>query len=449
MLQVITGVPGASKTAYVVTKLDEIERKNKVNLIKNKVIFEHNKSLFDKFREDFTYRIYESGSAHELKTNLEVLPNDYFDFIMQDFDDLRPDYYFQRTTYYNEIIERINDREGHQAFEFLQPVRTIYSNINALKIDYTRSLILDWRDAPDGSIFAIDEVQNVEPYNTERPKKEPIVSDLTIHRHRGFDFYFITQFPTFLNTFIQNLCSLHCHITRPFGRTPRVYQYGTIKLYPGSPLNKFNCESKFSFKPADRIFKLYKSTTINTHEKRMPAGIKLAIPALLVCGGIFYWGYSDKQAAKKMTASQTSVSASNNSNSAVASNGSNASNSAVASDPVASYDPTKPYDFKPVVVEQEIRNKPKFSGCMKMGKKYVAYTEQGTVLDVDASVCKRLLEKNERPYDYFSERDKPVPVASSSPVQKNDTVVVQKEEFSIPHKDHEFSNYHNVLPDYK
>ena len=31
-LNLVTGVPGASKTAYVVTELDSIERKNKVNL---------------------------------------------------------------------------------------------------------------------------------------------------------------------------------------------------------------------------------------------------------------------------------------------------------------------------------------------------------------------------------------------------------------------------------
>ena len=41
-LNLVTGVPGASKTAYVVTELDSIERKNKVNLEKNKLIYQHN-----------------------------------------------------------------------------------------------------------------------------------------------------------------------------------------------------------------------------------------------------------------------------------------------------------------------------------------------------------------------------------------------------------------------
>ena len=71
--------------------------------------------------------------------------------------------------------------------------RTIYTNINNLKIDYVRANVYDWRTCPDGSIIVIDEVQLIEPYKETKQKDNPIVQDLTIHRHRGFDFYFITQ----------------------------------------------------------------------------------------------------------------------------------------------------------------------------------------------------------------------------------------------------------------
>ena len=55
MLHLTTGTPGASKTAFIVSKLDEIERKNKINLSKNTVVHNHNLSLFEKFRDDFDY----------------------------------------------------------------------------------------------------------------------------------------------------------------------------------------------------------------------------------------------------------------------------------------------------------------------------------------------------------------------------------------------------------
>lgn len=272
MLNLVTGVNGASKTAFVVTELDKIERQNKVNLEKNKSIYQHNQSLFEKYKDDFGYYEIEVGSGHELKTELEFLADDYFSFLGQDFDDLRPDDYFLRAVRYNEIIERIEDREGEQGFKLFQPVRTIYSNIKALKIDYVRANVYDWRTCPDGSIIVIDEVQLVEPYATTKVKDE-MVMELTIHRHRGFDFYFITQFPNLLHPVVKALIGCHYHITRPYGRTPKIYRFGSCRDYPNTLVNKLNCEAKFDFKPQLRIFKLYKSTAINTHKPRYPKGL--------------------------------------------------------------------------------------------------------------------------------------------------------------------------------
>lgn len=266
-LNLVTGVPGASKTAYVVTQLDSIERQNKINLQKNKLIFQYNEKLFKKYEDDFAYYEIEVGSGHELKNEIDFLPDNYFSFLGEDFDDLRPDYYFLRSVRYNEIIERIEDREGEQGFKRFQPVRTIYSNIKALKIDYVRANVYDWRDCPDGSIIVIDEVQLVEPYSNTKVKDE-IVMELTTHRHRGFDFYFITQAPSLLHPTIKELIGCHFHITRPYGRTPKIYRFGSCRQYPNTLVNKLNCEAKFDFKPQQRIFKLYKSTTIDTHINR-------------------------------------------------------------------------------------------------------------------------------------------------------------------------------------
>ncbi|HEM7138076.1 TPA: hypothetical protein U2K47_003365 [Acinetobacter baumannii] len=272
MLNLITGVPGASKTAYVVTQLDSIERQNKINLEKNKITYQDNQHLFKKFRDDFSYYEIEVGSGHELKNEIEFLADDYFSFLDEDFDDLRPDYYFLRSIRYNEIIERIEDREGDQGFKPFQPVRTIYTNIKALKIEYARANVYDWRTCPDGSIIVIDEIQLVEPYVSTKIKDE-IVMELTTHRHRGFDFYFITQAPSLLHPTIKELIGCHFHITRPYGRTPKIYRFGSCRQYPNTLVNKLNCEAKFDFKPQQRIFKLYKSTTIDTHKPRYPKGL--------------------------------------------------------------------------------------------------------------------------------------------------------------------------------
>ena len=270
MLYLATGTPGAKKTVFVVSKLDKVERDNKVNLVKNKEYYAYNRQLIDKFRSDFGYYESDVGSGHRLKNVIDVLPDDYFDMFADDFDDLRPDDYFLRATRFNEICERINEREGEQKFKFLLPVRTIYTNIKALKIDYVRDIEYDWRDCPDGSIVVIDEVQLVEPFDQTKNKNDPIIQELTIHRHRGFDFYFITQYPSLLHPTVKDLVGVHYHLTVPYGLKTRVYQFGSTRAYPNTMANKFNCETKFYFTPPDRLFKLYKSTTINTHQKRIP-----------------------------------------------------------------------------------------------------------------------------------------------------------------------------------
>lgn len=74
---------------------------------------------------------------------------------------------------------------------------------------------------------------------------------------------------------------------------------------------------------------------------------------------------------------------------------------------IVHYDPAKPYDFDNSQLDYKASNKPVFSGCIKYGKnKYKAYTQQGTLLNVDSSVCKKLIEDGERPFDYFGDRQK-------------------------------------------
>lgn len=69
------------------------------------------------------------------------------------------------------------------------------------------------------------------------------------------------------------------------------------------------------------------------------------------------------------------------------------------------YNPNKPYDVDASQISYEITSKPVFSGCMKKGSRYVAYTEQGTILhDVSQSDCRKLIENNDRPYNYFKQQ---------------------------------------------
>lgn len=440
MLNAVTGVPGASKTAYVVTQLDEQERKNKINLVRNIEVYKHNKQYIEKFKDDFSYLEQEQGSGHELKTVLVILEDNYYDMLGQRFDDLRPDDYYVRVVRFNETIERLNERGEKHDLQPFYAVRTIYSNIKALKIDYVRALVVDWRKCPDGSIIVIDEVQLVPPYNENKNKTDDIVQELTIHRHRGFDFWFITQSATYLHPTIKELISCHLHITRPYWRTPKVYQYGSLRQYPNTLINKLNCESKFTFKPKDSIFKLYKSTSIDTSKKRTPAGlyvfgffILFAISIFLygVSGGSGFLGHFFGSDEKKMEVKkQTSTSETTNVHTPDPNVKTNfdantecrkainveksecvewfnkltqGGASVGTTDTVQiTYNPTKPYDTKlPDHYTIALNDYPRLSGCMTLASgKLIALDQQGNYMpDVSQADCKRYMQ-GFRPFDY-------------------------------------------------
>ena len=459
MLNAVTGVPGASKTAYVVTQLDEQERKNKINLVRNIEVYKDNKQYIEKFKDDFSYVEEEQGSGHELKTVLVILEDNYYDMLGQRFDDLRPDDYYVRVVRFNETIERLNERGEKHDLQPFYAVRTIYSNIKSLKIDYVRALVIDWRTCPDGSIFAIDEVQLVPPYNDNKNKNDDIVQELTIHRHRGFDFWFITQSATYLHPTIKELISCHLHITRPYWRTPKVYQYGSLRQYPNTLINKLNCESKFTFKPKDSIFKLYKSTSIDTSKKRTPAGLYVFGFFILVAISIFLYGLSGGSgflghffgSGEKINASKNTSNSSDVPNVSSVSASSDQTpvdlslecrkainvekpecikwfddlsknNSSVTSTgqvvQTVSYNPNKPYDFEyqPQVQPTDF---PRMSGVIKLfSGKLVAVDQQGNYMTaISQQDCLRWLN-GYRPFNYFSNNRSDM---SSTEMQRSET----------------------------
>uniref|UniRef100_A0AAU8BAV2 ZOT protein n=1 Tax=Dulem virus 65 TaxID=3145776 RepID=A0AAU8BAV2_9VIRU len=413
MLNLVTGVPGSSKTAYVVTQLDKIERENQINLLKNKKIFDDNLDLFTKYKSEFNIRIYEVGSGHELKYEKELLEDDYFFIFNDDFDELRPDDYFLKSVYYNEIIDRINNTYGESDFKKLLPVRTIYTNIKALKIPFVRANIYDWRQCPDGSIIVIDEVQLVEPYSDVKVKHE-IVQDLTIHRHRGFDFWFITQSPLLLHPTIKELIGCHYHITRPYNRTPKIYVFGSCRVYPNTLVNKMNCEAKFSFKPEQRIFKLYKSTSIDTHKGRFPRGLVGLIVFILF--GIFLFIYSisgfnffshffgDGHQQIQKQELKTDDKNLNTENNIPASNDIPSSSPLTLSNSDIKYDVSKPYDFDESQYQYNIQDTPRLAGCIKMNNECTCYTQQATKIDISIKDCNRYIS-GDKPFNPFYKKD--------------------------------------------
>lgn len=96
------------------------------------------------------------------------------------------------------------------------------------------------------------------------------------------------------------------------------------------------------------------------------------------------------------------------------------------------YNPNRPYEMDTSKIEYQVTSKPVFAGCMKKNGRYVAYTEQGTILhDVSQSDCRKLIEDNDRPYNYFKQQSQGF---SGQPQQVQQQIAPQP----VQHYDAEF-----------
>jgi len=73
--------------------------------------------------------------------------------------------------------------------------------------------VASWPDTvPDGSLICVDEVQRVWRPRGPGAKVPPDIAALETHRHRGLDFYVITQAPRLMDSNIRGLVGRHVHL---------------------------------------------------------------------------------------------------------------------------------------------------------------------------------------------------------------------------------------------
>ncbi len=475
MIELLSATPGSGKSLKSTKKLLDLSRENIVNLKHNyfyaKAFFEKLTTL--KLTEYLDSILVTKGQGLERTTEIIFLEADYFDFLKTEYninvishpdtDDIvtnYPAYYFERITILNLIVDKLNE-EKQTKFQHFKTVRSIYTNIADLKLVQCRPLPkdCDWRTTPQGSFFAIDEAQLINIFSDEARGIDPIVKDLTIHRHKGYDFLFITQEPSFVHKYIRKLASHHTHLVNIFGwEQSMMLEWSVVQDSPNAIKSIARAENLTRWKFPKEIYPLYKSSTAHTRVKRIPR--KLVI---FICLAIFFFTVpvllllfagknplpflssdnttevkkheqTTKQAntaTDKSNPNQTSVSSAKAAEQVQNANA-NPSSSPVADNSVRnepSYDVTDPFAYKPVTTPSVV-NYRIFSGCLCTKNSCTAYDQQGTKInDIDRKVCTGLIkESSNRPFDYFSNKQSQQassfiqpqqPQTTSSPVEQN------------------------------
>lgn len=449
MINFLSATPGSGKSLLATEMMLNLSRDNIANLKHNfyyaKAFFEKIKNL--KLEEYLDLILVTKGQGLERTSEIIFLEPDFFDFLKEEYfinvisnpqtDDIVnnfPTYYFERISLLNLIIENININEQTK-FQNFKPVRTIYTNLADLKLVQCRPLPpdCDWRTTPQGSYFVIDEAQLIPIFSDETTKADPIVKELTIHRHKGYDFLFITQEPSFVHKYIRKLASLHIHLVNIFGWEQSMkMEWSVVQDSPNAIKSIARAENISRWKFPKHVYNLYKSSTMHTRKKRMPKKlvifVALAIIFFLIAIFLLFNGGTKSPLISAITGSPiTTEETKKNESKPTQTDKSNPlqlpasspihptqvqnKNESAASTPVVdsvassepSYDVSDPFGFKPNVTPNVVNSRT-FSGCFCTKNSCTAYDQQGTKIDgIDKKVCKDLIQdSSKRPFDYFN-----------------------------------------------
>lgn len=163
-----------------------------------------------------------------------------------------------------------------QALDFKAKGRTVYA-CNVRQLDYDKTGFLPmtleefkrWHtDIPDGSVIWVDECYMPMPKRGPSVKVPAFVDELARHRHRGLDFIFVAQSPsTQVDSFVHDLIEEHYHIRRRYGLPfVHVRRFDRYERNPEKALPLTTSRKKYPSK----LFGLYKSTELDTTQRRIP-----------------------------------------------------------------------------------------------------------------------------------------------------------------------------------
>lgn len=188
----------------------------------------------------------------------------------------------------------------NRALEFKKQGRTVYV-CNVRGFDYEKTGMekmepadfIDWMNfLPDGAVCLVDECYE-KGMLTKRSASQKLpehVERLGTHRHRGIDFIFVCQSPDKqMDTFVHDLIEEHVHVRRKFGT--HFQNLRTFDRFERNPEKSIPLVTKRVRFPK-HVFGLYKSTELDTTEKKIPWYMWAFGVGLPVGLGFILWTFS-------------------------------------------------------------------------------------------------------------------------------------------------------------
>ena len=167
--------------------------------------------------------------------------------------------------------------------------RPVYcSGFTDLQLDWTQIDATKWMDVPAGSIVVIDECQKIFRNRSMGAQPPVHVTALEEHRHKGLDFYLVTQHPSLIDPAIRRLTQTHKHMIRIFGmEASTVHKWNGCT--PNPDVNSARASSEKTRWAFDKsLYSLYKSAEVHTMKRSIPLRLKLLLLVPLALAGAVY-----------------------------------------------------------------------------------------------------------------------------------------------------------------
>lgn len=323
----------------------------------------------------------------------------------------------------------------------------IYSNIRAHS-ELAEGVTLmpeSWEDCEADSLIIIDEVQMHEKFSKHfSTRRDGEIAGLTMIRHKRQDIWMISPQPTLVNKDVRDLVNQYFWLEPVGSETTKCFCFDKVYVNMTKSIKEKNAYDTFTYTIQEKYYNLYKSTidgkasgrNFNLNIKLISFVFGLVIVCLIIGGLVLYLLKDTKTKVQDMQNIENKNNDKKEDNDMSLGvlpvtgdlsiecrkginvdkpeckqwfeNLSKNNGSALGSDRnyEVSYNPNEPFEQQEIqkTVRYEVTSKPVFSGCMLKNGRYIAYTQQGTILkDVSQDDCKRLIKNNDRPFNYFQD----------------------------------------------
>jgi zona occludens toxin len=231
----------------------------------------------------------------------------------------------------------------------------------------------DWMTlVEDGAAVVIDEVQRIWRPRGSAAAVPPDVAGLETHRHRGLDFYLVTQHPNLLDANVRRLVGRHVHL-RDVGLLGRWwYEWPEAT----NPETFRNAPIKKSYRLPKKVFGQYKSASLHVKPIRsVPRSLVIFVLAVLAAAFLVHRAYASLSG--KITGAQVEAEKAAQSLQAVI-------EKKPAEGAVATASQAAPATLPASISEPA---KPRVVGCLATPKRCACFTDEGTTISVEWELC--------------------------------------------------------------